>query len=212
MKEKKLTDEQIIKAYKCCFVDTLYCDECPCNDWGCAVNHGDILDLIHRLQAEKEELKNEYVKLDLECQKLKTENDELKSPKFASWKLKFFKAQEEIERLTNENGQLNAYVNGLEYEREEYENMHAEIILLNNEKFELQKQVDELIIKNENAQKALYNYLQPRKEIEMQAVKDTAKEILIPLIDCEKQIDPLQTGIRWSVLKGFCKKFGVEVE
>ena len=44
-----------------------------------------------------------------------------------------------------------------------------------------------------------------------QTVKDTAKEILIPLIDCEKQIDPLQTGIRWSVLKGFCKKFSIEV-
>ena len=35
--------------------------------------------------------------------------------------------KEEIERLT-----------------EKYENMHTEIILLNNEKFELQKQVDEL--------------------------------------------------------------------
>lgn len=45
-----------------------------------------------------------------------------------------------------------------------------------------------------------------------QVVKDTAKEILVPLIGCEKQIDPLKTGIRWSVLKGFCKKFGVEVE
>lgn len=42
--------------------------------------------------------------------------------------------------------------------------------------------------------------------------KDTAKEILLPLIGCEKQIDPLKTGIRWSVLKGFCKKFDIEVE
>ena len=42
--------------------------------------------------------------------------------------------------------------------------------------------------------------------------KNTAKEILLPLIGCEKQIDPLKTGIRWSVLKGFCKRFDVEVE
>lgn len=38
----------------------------------------------------------------------------------------------------------------------------------------------------------------------------TAKEILIPLMEMEKQIDPLKTGIRWSALKGFCKKYGIK--
>ena len=43
-----------------------------------------------------------------------------------------------------------------------------------------------------------------------QAVEDTAREILIPLMEMEKQIDPLKTGIRWAVLKGFCKKYGIK--
>ena len=87
MDEKKLTDEEILKTLE------EMASECPANF------SGSVLDLINRLQAEKEELKNEYVKLDLECQKLQTENAELKSPKFANWKVKFFKAQAEIERL-----------------------------------------------------------------------------------------------------------------
>lgn len=135
----------------------------------------------------------------------------------------------EIERLTNENGQLNAYVNGLEYEHEEYENMHAEIILLNNEKFELQKKVDEL----KKDREELFNEMSERMKAEVaieknwgkiqtkQAVEDTAKEI-IEEIDSVKEIFPndisgYEQAQGWCMcidkLKEFIKeRYGVEVE
>jgi hypothetical protein len=110
-----------------------------------------------------------------------------------SWKNKFFKAQEELERLTEEKGKY----------QEKWQTSYM------NE-LNLQKQVDEL-------KKRLIDELEKFKveayqKLKKQAVKDTAKEILIPLVETEKQIDPLKTGIRWSVLKGFCKRYGVEVE
>ena len=279
MEEKKLTDEEVVKA----IVKSIeyskaitYFDE-----WGnCkSVMMTDVIDLIHRLQAE---------------------NETLKSKKFANWKLKFFKVQEELETLkkdyifleldrnelrieldkelteheeftkqtkaeverlmeevekwTKANDskmvkivKLEDQVDELTEELEQSKNMYDDIrkcneILLKEDaelqkqvkdsnktldlwqddihylqcdKAELQKQVDELkdiIVKLELGYYPISQIRENMEEEKQQAVKDTAKEILIPLIDCEKQIDPLQTGIRWSVLKGFCKKFGVEVE
>ena len=91
MEEKKLTDEVVnatVKSLK------WVCNQIP-NDLGNS-NEEKMLKCIQ-----------------LYCQqgiavieRLQKENEELKSPKFASWKLKFFKAQEEIERLTKENAEL----------------------------------------------------------------------------------------------------------
>ena len=70
---KKLTAEEIIKAYfEDCNED--FCHTCPLSETDCCA---EILDLIHRLQAE---------------------NEELKSPKFASWKIKFFNIKEEFDK------------------------------------------------------------------------------------------------------------------
>ena len=62
MKEKKLTDDEIVKAYKCCLIDRADCDTCPCDDWGCGVDGSDILNLIHRLQSENEEIPCDFAK------------------------------------------------------------------------------------------------------------------------------------------------------
>ena len=146
-------------------------------------------------------------------------------------KTKILDLQREIEQLTEENNNL---VSCLSCERvvnrqskAMLDNFHECNKSLLKENAELQKQVDKLKEERENMQAEilrfedmkftqehcdLYKENEWLKECLQQAVKDTAKEILIPLIGCEKQIDPLQTGIRWSVLKGFCRKFGVEVE
>lgn len=42
--------------------------------------------------------------------------------------------------------------------------------------------------------------------------QQTIKDLLIPLMEAEKQLDPLKTGIRWAILKGWCKKYNIEVE
>lgn len=82
MEEKKLTDEEVVKAMlqSIEYSKTItYFDE-----WGnCkSIFVKDALDLIHRLQDENEQLKcNSYT---------------------TSWKGKFFEAKKEIERLTEE--------------------------------------------------------------------------------------------------------------
>ena len=61
MTDKKLTDQEIIKAFRECGqkMNTNYCDECPYNKGMCndIQMTKDILDLINRLQAENERLK-----------------------------------------------------------------------------------------------------------------------------------------------------------
>ena len=56
MKYKKLTDEQIVKALECC-INECDCENCPYgNNDDCMANVEHILDFIHRLQAENEQL------------------------------------------------------------------------------------------------------------------------------------------------------------
>ena len=162
------------------------------------------LELIQTLQAEKEELKNEYVKLDIECQKLKTENDELKSPKFASWKIKFFKVQEEIERLTEE---LETKKKECREIADDYQEMGTLYYNETVKSTELQKQVDEL---KERAKIDLKNERNWSKIQIKQAVKDTAKEILQELWD---ETEPTEND-EWVRVKiqEIAKRKGVEVE
>lgn len=107
---KKLTDEIIKKAVEMtAFSGRRYSfeewDKCK------TVSQSHVLDLINRLQAENAELREM-------CSKSSYKD---------SWKNKFFKAQEEVERLT-----------------EERENMQAVIFALEEDKRMLRKQVDEL--------------------------------------------------------------------
>ena len=136
MEEKKLTDEEIVKALECCNREEVDCENCPYHKKNitCYVAWcEDTLDLIHRLQAE---------------------NEELKSPKFASWKLKFFRL------------------------KEERENIQAVIFGLEEDKRLLQNQVDELKAENTELYKEhttlIAGSILERKNI----AKDTAKEIL----------------------------------
>ena len=86
MEEKKLTDEEIVKALEFCAKDSscLWDSKCPLrNDKDCHVTLSrEALDLIHRLQGENKQLK---------CDSYRT-----------SWKAKFLEAKKEIERLTEE--------------------------------------------------------------------------------------------------------------
>ena len=61
-------------------------------------NKKELIELVKSLQKEKQDLEKAYIELDLECRDLRTENEELKSHKFASWKLKFFRLKEEFDK------------------------------------------------------------------------------------------------------------------
>lgn len=59
--EKKLTDEEIVKALECCVDDeNVNCENCPLVRESCAVIRKYALDLIHRLQGENERLTSLY--------------------------------------------------------------------------------------------------------------------------------------------------------
>jgi hypothetical protein len=149
MEEKKLTDEEIKKALECMAgITQRDCDKCPflinkfCSDTKLSTA---TLDLIHRLQKE---------------------NEELKSPKFASWKLKFFNLKDEL--------------------KEERENMQAVIFGLEEDKRLLQKQVDELNERIEVREKEMFEVVKDCQRLTVekeQAVKDTAKEISKKVVD-----------------------------
>ena len=120
--EKKMTDEEIVKALENCANDEM-CRECPYFingiDCGNQRSENDYLDLIHRLQSENVKQKAEIERLALAVEGLKgenkvihKENDELLG---------------KIERLTKENS-----------------NVISMNDALYREKAELQKQVDEL--------------------------------------------------------------------
>lgn len=228
-----MSDEEIVKAFKFCLKDKEGCDKCMVYNKNtpmlrerfivCEKLVKSALDFIHRLQSdlktcsniEKQE-KETNAKLRQEIERLTEEANQdtvthidICTENF-SLRKQNAELQKEVERLMEENAYLKQCGDNFlaDYQRaqkqvdeltEERENMQAEIIAMENVRqqaytagyeqgrFDSQQEVDEL-------------------------TKDMAKEILVPLIGCEKQIDPLKTGIRWSVLKGFCKKFGVEVE
>ena len=113
---KKLTDEEIIKAYfEDCNED--FCHTCPLSETDCCA---EILDLIHRLQGENKQLK---------CDRYRK-----------SWKAKFLEAKKEIERLTEER---DMYADDL-YWKAEVRKREDFITELTVENAELQKQVEEL--------------------------------------------------------------------
>lgn len=68
MEEKKLTDEEIVKALECCYEADILCSkDCPLQGCeSCSAIMGSLaLDLIHRLQIENKTLKTELRK---ECE------------------------------------------------------------------------------------------------------------------------------------------------
>ena len=68
MEEKKVTDEEIVKALECCSKNNPDCDNCPCSVGGgslCRQPEQQALDIIHRLQDENKRLTEENEHLDM---------------------------------------------------------------------------------------------------------------------------------------------------
>lgn len=186
-----MSDEEIIKTLKFAIAQ----DEVECiGYWDekyrwveCSMK--DVFDVIQRLQAEKEELKQ---------------------TKFGNWKVKFFKAQEEIERLTERETFLeNAWKTSLE------STQTVEIALKANRarEEELQKQVDELKdICLDCPYKLKFD------EIEKQAVKDTATKYhdavkeLFNKQDCCGCVEDRRVEEWHEDNDRIAKEYGVEVE
>lgn len=161
MEEKKLTDEEIVKAFEQCAEH----DTC----WDCPLRQGRelntcreiITDLIHRLQREKQTLKSELRK---ECE----EHEEFTQ-----------KAKAEIERLTKK-------VDGYLVLNQTIQTLNEKLIA---ENAELQKQVDELKSQVRGRDKVIALQVEQCTQKEQQAVKDTAKEILQEIFDEQFEID-----------------------
>lgn len=100
MEEKKLTDEEIIHDLE------KFASDSDMNETGI---YAEILDLIHRLQNKIKEQDKEYIELDLECRELRTnlEKELDEHEEFTK------KAKAEIERLTEENAELQKQVDEL---------------------------------------------------------------------------------------------------
>lgn len=209
MEEKKLTDEEII--YDLEVFSNLEIEEAKKQGAEKAVLLATLtLDFINRLQSEnatlESELKKELDEHEEFTKKAKAEIERLKE-KFSishykdSWKNKFFKAQEEVERLTEEN--------------EAYKEVkHIDIINeLSKENAELQKQVDELTaFKNEAISTSLYGV--GRKDGAEVAVKETAKEILDEVAyeytEDMGYTDWLEDCYFGGAMERLCKKYGLK--
>jgi hypothetical protein len=214
MEEKKLTDEEIIKAYSNC-ADHNNCCECPL--WeemkrrNCICREI-ILGVINRLQSENESLKKDYIELDLEARELRTENDKQKA---------------EIERLTEERDVAGYKNNSLIFDKsnlqtkngklqKEIERWKEEYSWLDCKCQALQKQVDEL---KEKLWKSKQDMMTYHSKTVAEAVKDTAKEIY-HLIDMspiptrqgqQRYATGFENGLTSIKLK-IAERYGVEVE
>ena len=173
--DKKLSDNEIVKALDndcLCVVYGVDCESCPLREKDCKILPEAIKDLIHRLQSENKELRTEsdkmvaehlaFVELSKKAdEQQKAEIAELKaqcskSSYMDSWKNKFFKANEEIERLTEEN--KNLLIKVWNYERPARTPLYSSESMVNcnlvtcynenadlkSKNAELQKQADEL--------------------------------------------------------------------
>lgn len=228
MEEKKLTDEEIVKALECCIkgVTVSNCAECPldmieedCCYYTPTLIDRYALDLIHRLQKE---------------------NEELKSPKFASWKLKFFNLKEEFDKELAEHEEFTKKANA------EIERLTEELDLANETIDHNNKRYEKVSIERQKAldrvdylEDALLEKIRRNEELitvikqaEQQAVKDTAKEIFTELYKKHTEVynqyvfkkdsdyDDLETNaiinfsdsLYFEITKYFKEKYGVEVE
>lgn len=122
MEEKKLTDEQIITAYKYCVIDNVDCKDCPCKDWGCAVHKKDIYDLLNRQKDKIDEYERKF------------DDGELVSKDWHDEQVLHDKA--EIERLTEKVENQKAVIKGqnktIEKEKAENKRLYNEYVRLDD--------------------------------------------------------------------------------
>lgn len=196
--EKKLTDEEIVKALECCanFSTQKDCDLCPIGVIKCFEQENLVpqlaLDLINRQKAEIERLTEENKQLEEEIDLEVDLQTQRKRQIIAE-------SQEFIDELANKNAELQKQVDELTAEKED------------------------LYFQNQNLQTYIDNHEPIWKRNTEQAVKDTAKEIFEKLlgymgsqqqfcivdeehktlIDCDKLFD---------FVGNLAKEKGVEVE
>jgi hypothetical protein len=211
MEEKKLTDDEIVKALEICSIEVEIhdlddCKECPyfIKKIDCVTgkrSEKDFLDLINRQKAEIERLK-----IDLANEK--------------NWgKIQKKQLQKQVDELKEERENMQAEIIGLESQKEDlyFQNQNLQAYIENHEEIwkrnamietaELQKQVDEL---KERAKIDLANERNWGKIQTKQAVKDRSKEILRTLIEKAYVNECIDLTVA-EVKAWFREDYGVEV-
>ena len=204
MEEKKLTDEEIVKAWECHMRDGVTCGkDCPYREKDISCLGGrharDTIDLIHRLQNEVQRL----AKVEMEHIGMIADQ------------------KAELERLTEENAIIKVNPPMI-VGRNNGKTIRAKLLAFDKMKeqnAELQKQVDELK-KSQVVHIHIDDKLQKEYEYELkQAVKDTAKEIIDELNSIKPNVRATygvqeQVGVDIAInrVKTYFKQKGVEVE
>lgn len=213
MEEKKLTDEEIVKALEHCATENTcrgcvkYNRETTIDYFKCMRDtRKNVVDLIHRLQSENERLND--MKFTQEHCDLYKENELLKaelSKELAEHEEFTKKAKDEIGRLNKSNKELTSIA-----EYQQNLNMERWRIIQEKEKenAELQKQVDYLTNAKGNALLIIEQGEKQILQVRQQAVKDTADEIY----DFAKEYYSSDEDVFGERLKEFVKRYGVEVE
>lgn len=224
MEEKKLTDEQIVKSAEYC-ANHLDCSkQCPLYTTKNICCTTTFSDLIHRLQSENENLKNELRK---ECeeheeftQKAKAEIERLTEDVKLANDL-YLERTKVLEDFRKKNTELQSNIKQLEGDfaiqrdkKVEWFKKANDINDLNtklhNENISLQKQVDELTKNYNDLIKSQDDIFKRTERAKQQAVKDTAKEILTDLKYILKCCYELETKENAYVY--YCKKYGIKVK
>ena len=203
MIDKKLTDEEIVKALECCSSGQTgeVCKKCPLRV-ECVCNSNKIeeyaLDLIQRLQNEKSQWKSkaEHIEqvydADREHFIKTTAEQKAEIERLTEWKDKLQDTKDELEqqlidtgfkeyceenkRLTDENAELQKQVDEL---TAKYRNLENNYEYTHELYRQYEKQVDELKTKCQKAYTEGYEQGKfDSAQEKQQAVKDTAKEIL----------------------------------
>ena len=214
--EKKLNDEEIVKALETC-MSGKGCEDCSYfeKNIDCVRrSEKDTLDLIHRLQEEngllngsRENLLADKILLQEEVERLTEEHERIAWSKqqYLDWVHGFLSTHTDMKDRGEKFKMFDRdWMCGVFWEK--IESSIEYIIDLENQRNELQKQVDEL-------KKANNDLLHERQMAFMdghqQAVKDTAKEIYLWLQDKDQRgmIVPFN-----MVLSQFKERYGVEVE
>ena len=205
MEEKKLTDEEIVKALDICYNDVHCSVDCPyfnlngrnfCQD-------KELYKDLKRIVLEHSEQKAEIERQMEEKWQAKTDLENYHIMYQEEVKAKA-ELQKQVEKLTEELATANKH--DLMYWFNAYSECNRDCENYAIENAELQKQVDEL---NDMCLDCPYKV--KFDEIEKQAVKDTAKEILQAIGNIWNAHGKWEfRNCAW--FKDLCKRYGVEAE
>ena len=204
MEEKKLTDEEIVKALECCTdEENVNCEGRPLVKESCAIIRKYALDLIRRQKAEIERLTEEHERIAWSKQQ------------YLDWVHGFLSTHTDMKDRGEDYKMFDRdWMCGVFWAK--IEGSIEYIIDLENQRNELQKQVDELTDKNTELKgDYVKGYEAGVDEGWDNAVKDTAKEIIEEL-DLFFKGTTFRQGYEFKKieekLKEMAKRNGVEVE